>query len=159
MAEILKNFDLNLLDAQMIAVCAVLFVVLWKTLGKVLFGPYLTLVEARERATVGASDTAQAELAKAKAISEDYEQKLMTARVAAMEKKLAAVSKAKSEADSIVEKAEDNAQELVRSVRWEMAKKVDELRTKAFGEVDALSDMIVNRVKNPTTRRGDSKNS
>ena len=158
MSEILKSFDLVPLDAIMIAVSAALFVVLWKTLGKALFEPYVALVEARESATIGANDTAYAERAKASALYEDYEQKLMSARVAAMEKKLSAISKAKEEADGLVEKAEDAAQELVRSVRWEMAKSVDELRTKAFGEVDALADMIVSRVKNPATRSS-AKNS
>lgn len=158
MAEFLKNFDLVPFDVLMIVVCAVLFLGLWKFLDKVLFGPYLGLIEAREKLTIGAGDTATAERAKAKSLTEEYEQKLMAARVSAMEKKLGAISKAKTEADSIVEKSEHSSQELLRSVRWEMAKKIDEMRGKAFGEVDSLVDMIVNRVKSPVTRREDPGN-
>jgi F0F1-type ATP synthase membrane subunit b/b' len=153
MESFLKNFDLVPFDVVMIAVCAILFVVLWKTLGKVLFAPYLELVEAREAATVGAEDGAKSDQARAQAITEEYEGKLMAARVAAMEKKLAAITKAKSEADSLVGKAEDGAQEMMRTIRWEMAKKMDEMRSKAFSDIDGLADMIVERVKNPAPRQ------
>lgn len=140
----------------MIAVSAVLFVVLWKTLGKVLFAPYLELVEAREAATVGAEDAAKSDHQRALDVTAQYEEQLMAARVAAMEKKLAALTIARSEASAIVEKAEGDSQELLRSVRWEMAKKLDELRSKAFGDIDALADMIVQRVKNPSAKISES---
>ena len=149
MESLLKNFDLVPFDVAMIMVSAVLFVVLWKTLGQFLFAPYLELVEAREAATVGAEDTAKADRERAQVITEQYEEQLMATRVAAMEKKLAALTKAKAEAAGIVEKSEDASQELLRSVRWEMAKKLDELRGQAFGDIDKLADMIVERVKNP----------
>lgn len=156
MESLLKNFDLVPMDALMIAVCAVLFVVFYKTLGKVLFAPYLELIEAREAATVGAEDAAKADQQRAVEVTAQYEEQLMAARVAAMEKKIAALTTARKEASTIVEKAEGAAQELVRSVRWEMAKKLDELRGKAISDVDALADMIVQRVKNPSAKTSDS---
>ncbi|MBN8548543.1 MAG: hypothetical protein J0M12_04430 [Deltaproteobacteria bacterium] len=156
MESILKNFDLVPFDVVMIVVSAVLFVILWKTLGQALFAPYMSLLEAREAATVGAEDTAKSDLERAEALTAQYEEQLMAARVAAMEKKLAAINKAKAEASGIVEKSEGAAQELLRSVRWEMAKKLDELRGQAFGDTDKLADMIVERVKNPAARISDS---
>ena len=156
MESLLKNFDLVPFDVVMIVVSAVLFVVLWKTLGQVLFAPYLQLVEAREAATVGAEDTAKANHERAEALTAQYEEQLMAARVAAMEKKLSALAKAKAEAAAVVEKSEGAGQELLRSVRWEMAKKLDELRGQAFGETDKLADMIVERVKNPVAKISDS---
>ncbi|MBX7142947.1 MAG: hypothetical protein K1X79_00700 [Oligoflexia bacterium] len=152
MESLLKNFDLVPLDALMILVSAVLFVILWRTLAQVLFNPYIRLIEARERATVGATEGAQSDRQKAEAVTQQYEQQLLNARIAAMQGKLAVVDNAKAQAAQVIEKAEGQAQEDVRSVRWQIANQRESIKTKSLSQVQTLADLIIARVKNPITK-------
>jgi F-type H+-transporting ATPase subunit b len=156
MENLLKNFDVVPFDVVMIIASAALFVVLYRTMGKFVFGPYLDLIESRERATIGAEGAAATEREQAQTIEKEYQDRLMAARVSAMEKKIANLNSAKAEADAVVEKAEGSAQELLRSVRWEMARQIDETRNKTHADVDSLAEMIVERVKNPSPKASGS---
>lgn len=152
MESFLKNFDLVPLDLAMILVCALLFVCLWRALGAVLFNPYIRLIEARERATIGATEGANSDRQKAENLMQQYEQQLMNARIAAVQAKLAVVDNAKAQAGQIIEKAEAKAQEEVRSVRWELASQKDSIKSKSLAQVQALADVILTRVRNPVSK-------
>lgn len=147
MESFLKNFDLVPFDVVMICACALLFVVFWQVLSRVLWQPYLALVEARERATVGAQTGASDARARASELRQQFDEKIGNARIAAMEKKLSVLESAKKEAHLIVEKAEGDAQEHVRSVRWEIGSKMEDFQRRAASEVDGLAKIIVERVK------------
>lgn len=147
MEAFLKNFDLVPLDVLMIVVCSVAFVVFWQVLSQVLWKPYLQLIDAREKATVGAQEGAHEDRARAEELKRQYEEKVGAARVAAMEKKFSLLENAKREAHTLVEKAEGEAQEHVRAVRWEIGSKMEDFQKRAAQEVEGLSRIIVERAK------------
>ena len=147
MESILKNFDLVPLDALMIIVCALLFVVFWKALTVSLWQPYMNLIEARESATIGAQDGASTSRQQAVDLLNKFEENIGSARISAMEKKLSMLEKAKKEAHTIIEKAEGEAAESVRAVRWQIENSREEVQRRANQEIDGLARSIAERVR------------
>jgi len=147
METILRNFDLVPFDLAMIAVGAVLFVGLWQVLKVALFQPYLSLIEAREAATVGAEARARANDEKAANLLKDYEDKLMEERVAALKVKTEALIKAKAEAVRIIKHAEGEAQLHLEKVRQEIVKELATLEQSRAVQAEALGVMMADKVK------------
>lgn len=147
MEDILRNFDLVPFDLVMIGVGAVLFVTLWQALQAVLFKPYLSLVEAREAATSGTETRARLDEEKAASLLRDYEEKLTGERIAALRVKLDSVSKAKAEAARLVERAEGEARMRLEKTRQEISREAMELQRSSLLQVEAIADLIVQRVK------------
>ena len=137
---LLKTFNLEPDEPQMIILGVVFVAVLLRALKSSLFDPYLNLIESREK---GAADTT----AKAASLRREYESRVSTARIEAMKKKLATLASARTEASAIADKAEGSAQEEIRKVRWDLASRMDELRGGASKEVDAMVESIVKRIK------------
>jgi len=146
MDTLLKFLSLDPRDALMIPVGTVLFFLLWKTLERKLFRPFLALIEAREAATSGAVETAQAKRVEAQEKSASYDRQLTEARISAMRGKLSALSAAKTEAAKIVEQAEGQAQQVLSEGRAAVTRDVQSLRAETLGSVDSLSQMIVERI-------------
>lgn len=143
----LKIFDLETADLPMIGLGALMVLLLINLLKGSLFKPYLSLLEAREAATGGAEHAAEATLKEARAKNEEYGAKLMAARVAAMQKKLAQVSEARVQGAKIIESAEADGQEIVRKVRWDLAQQVDSLRASTFKDADVMAASIATKLQ------------
>lgn len=144
--SLLKTFNLTPLDAQMIPFGIVFFVAFWQVLKALLWKPYLALIEAREQATVGSENLAIKLTQDAAQAQARYEDEVLRARVAAMEKKLQLLSEAKKGADQITEKAEAEAQEQIRNARWETAHAVDKIRADLPKEAEKLAGEMIARV-------------
>ncbi len=144
--SILKTFDLTQLDVLMIPIGVILFVAFWKILTKSFLIPYMGLIEAREKATTGVDAAAKEQIEKSERIKIEYEQKIFDVRVEAMSNRNQVVSAAKAEAQKIVEKSEAQAQEHLRSVRWEIAKKLQNIKENLNQEADKIVSEIVAKV-------------
>lgn len=140
----------------MIPFGALLFVILWQSLARVVFNPYLKLLEARENATSGAVESSREKLAKAGELRTAYADQIAQARVEAMRVKLAAVAAAKKENGALVEKAEAAAQEALKQGRADIAREAGSLREQTLRDADGLADMIIDKIKSGsgTTRPG-----
>lgn len=151
MEATLKLLDLVPFDVVMIVSCALLFLVFWLVMEKCFFIPYLSLLEAREKATLGAEESAESGMKKVENLKADYESKLMQVRVLAIERKIATLENAKREAAQMLEKAEGDAQEQVRTVRWDLANKMTQLRQQAQLQVASVAELICSKAKKPAT--------
>lgn len=146
MEALLKTFDLTLMDGMMVPIVAVFFVIFWWTLRSVLFDPFLNLIETRERLTDGALTTANDVKSNTAQILEEYNSRIFNARAENMKSKLTDVANAKAEASQIIQKAEDEVQELVRNERWQIQQNISELRKSVLGEADSLAKTLVEKV-------------
>ncbi len=151
MEALLKTFDLTPVDGYMILVVAVLFVLLWRTLDRVLFTPYLNLIDAREQATVGVEAEAQKAYVKAEVGAQEYEGKIGEARRIAMEKKLVVLDSAKKEADSIVEAAENQAEKIILAAREQTKRDAEAAKKSAFVTAEALAVEMTAKLRTPPT--------
>lgn len=146
MEEILKVFTLKPIDAQMIVVSAILFVVFWRLLNIALFQPYFRVVEEREARTSGAMHQADEDLKNAVALEALYSEKIDAARVEGMKLKLQLLDEAKKEANKILESAHQEA-EIIKARGKEALKDTTEKLLESFpAQVDKISADIVRQV-------------
>jgi F-type H+-transporting ATPase subunit b len=121
----------------------IIFVVLWLILSKVLFRPYLGLLEERERRTAGArhdSSELEAEGARLKA---EYEQKIAEARAAGNLSKDAIVQEGRQQREKLLQQARQEAAHTLETARREVQAELGRERVRLAAEVTELArDML-----------------
>ncbi len=147
MEGILKIFDMTPIDLNMILVVGVLFIVLWQALDKVLFTPYLNLIDAREQATVGVEEEAQKAYVKAEVGSRDYDAKVAEARKNAILKKTLVLEDAKKRADSILATAKEQAAKITADSKAMVWAEAESSRKEALSQADTLASEMVAKLK------------
>jgi F-type H+-transporting ATPase subunit b len=124
----------------------ILFVVLWLILSKVLFRPYLDLLEERERKTTGAqhdSEDLEHEGAQLKA---EYEEKIAQAQAAGYAAKEAIVQDARQQREKILGQAREEAAASLNSLRQEVAAALEKEQQLAAAEVSIVAADMVSKV-------------
>lgn len=149
MEAILKTFDLTLLDAQMIGVCIVLFVIYWKGMEACLARPFMTLAERREAATSGSVAEAGSLGAQAEKLEAEVEAALTEARIQAMRERLGEVGAAKKRAAQTIHDAEAAAQQTAKNARAEIEQRLGEIRARVMSDADQMAQTISDRLKSP----------
>lgn len=149
MEQLLKTFDLTMLDAQMIVVWGVLFTVLWQLLSNLVFKRFIALVELRDAATTGAKEDAQRKLEEASAITVKVEDKLAEVRVAAMKQKLSELSIARTQAQQIADDAERKAHQTIEAARGELKGRLAALRQELDKDTEEMARSVVLSLKTP----------
>src|ERR1041385_4518784 len=97
----------------------ILFLVLWAILSKLLFRPYLELLEERERRTTGAArETAELEL-EANQLRLAYEEQIAKAQAAGNAAKEAILTDARQRREELLGQARQEASSALESVREE----------------------------------------
>lgn len=121
-------------------------------MAKLVFNPMLDLIAERERATVGAQETARDATEEAARLEAQYEAALTDARVEGMRKKFAIIDAARKDADAIIASSENDANEQLAQARAEITSTVERARQAAESEMSQLADEIVRRVVEPSER-------
>ncbi len=124
----------------------VLFVVIWLVLSKVLFRPYLDLLEERERKTTGArhdSDELEHEGSRLKA---EYEEKIAQAQNAGTAAKDNIVQVARQERERLLQQARAEAASILDSARRDVQVQLERERELAAAEVAAVAQDMVSKV-------------
>jgi len=124
----------------------ILFVVLWLILNKVLFQPYMHLLEERERKTTGAQhDSTDLEYEGAK-LKGQYEEKIAEAQAAGYAAKDAIVQDARQQREKILGEAREEAAKTLIRLRQEIAAAVEKERQLAASEVAVVASEMVSKV-------------
>ena len=121
----------------------ILFLVLWVILNKLLFQPYLHLLNERERKTTGAqhdSTDLEHEGARLKA---QYEEKFAQAQAAGYAAKDAIVQDGRQQREKILSQARDEAAGTLERVRNEVAGALEQERRLAAAEVGNVAGAMV----------------
>lgn len=117
----------------------VLFIILWLILNKLLFKPYLKLLDAREQRTTGAQqDSADLEHEGAQ-LRAQYEDKIAQARAAGYSAKEAILQNARLEREKILTEAREEAAQILERARREIAIALERERRIAAAEAAALA--------------------
>jgi len=124
----------------------ILFVLLWLILSKVLFHPYLRLLEERERKTVGAQhDSADLEREGGK-LKAQYEEKIAEAQAGGYAAKEAIVQDARQQREKILGAAREEAASTLNRLRQEVAAAMENERQLAAAEVGIVAGEMVSKV-------------
>ena len=124
----------------------ILFVVLWLILNKILFQPYLGLLEERERKTTGAQhDSADLEDEGAR-LRAQYQEKIAQAQTAGYAAKDAILQDARQQREKILAAARQEAKQTLERVRGEIASAMEREKRLAAAEVATVAGEMVSKV-------------
>lgn len=124
----------------------VLFVVLWLILNKLLFQPYLRLLEEREQKTTGAqNDSVDLEHEGAK-LKAQFDEKMAQGQAAGYAAKDAINQDARQQREKILAQARDEATRNLEQVRQEVATAMEQEKRLAAAEVSVVASDMVNKV-------------
>jgi F-type H+-transporting ATPase subunit b len=124
----------------------IIFLVLWLILSKVLFRPYLDLLEQRERRTSGArhdSSELEAEGARLKA---QYEQKIAEGRAAGNSVKDAIVQEGRLEREKLLQQAREEAALTLGRARREVQMQLERERALLAAQVTEVASDMASKV-------------
>jgi F-type H+-transporting ATPase subunit b len=124
----------------------ILFVVLWLILNKILFQPYLRLLEEREHRTTGAQhDSAGLEQEGAR-LRAQYEEKIAQAQAAGYAAKDSILQEARQQREKILGQAREEAANKLEQVRREVALALENEKQLAATEAAAVAGEMVSKV-------------
>ena len=124
----------------------ILFVALWLILNKLLFQPYLRLLEERERRTTGAEhDSADLEHEGAR-LRAQYEEKIAQAQTAAYAAKDAILQEARQQREKILGEARAAAASKLEQTRREISLALEKEKALAAAEAAAVAGEMVGKV-------------
>jgi len=124
----------------------ILFVALWLILNKILFQPYLRLLEERERRTIGAEhDSADLEHEGAR-LRAQYEEKITQAQTAAYAAKDAILQEARQQREKILGEARAAAASKLEQARREISLALEKEKALAAAEAAAVAGEMVSKV-------------
>jgi F-type H+-transporting ATPase subunit b len=125
---------------------AILFVVLWLILNKLLFQPYLHLLGERERKTTGAEhDSSDLEHEGAR-LKTQYEEKIAQAEAVGYAAKDMIVQDGRQQREKILSQARDEAAGTLERVRSEVASALEQERRLAVLEVSNVASAMAAKV-------------
>jgi F-type H+-transporting ATPase subunit b len=117
----------------------VLFVILWLILNKILFQPYLKLVEDREQKTTGAQHDFYDLEHEGARLRVQYDEKIAQARSAGYTAKEQILQNAQVERERILTGAREEAAQILERVRQELVTLLEQERQVAATEAAALA--------------------
>jgi F-type H+-transporting ATPase subunit b len=124
----------------------ILFVALWLILNKILFQPYLRLLEERERRTIGAEhDSADLEHEGAR-LRAQYEEKITQAQTAAYAAKDVILQEARQQREKILGEARAAAASKLEQARREISLALEKEKALAAAEAAAVAGEMVSKV-------------
>jgi len=124
----------------------ILFIVLGLILNKILFQPYLRLLEERERRTIGAEhDSADLEHEGAR-LRAQYEEKIAQAQSAAYAAKDAILQEARQQREKILGQARAEAASKLEQARREIALALEKEKALAAAETATVAGEMVSKV-------------
>jgi len=124
----------------------ILFLLLWVILNKILFQPYLQLLNEREQKTTGAEhDSSHLEHEGAR-LKAQYEEKIAQAQAVGYGAKDAIVQDGRQQREKILSQARDEAAGTLERVRNEVASTLEQERRLAAAEVSNVAGAMVAKV-------------
>jgi F-type H+-transporting ATPase subunit b len=124
----------------------ILFLVLWLILNKLLFQPYLHLLEERERKTSGAQhDSTDLEIEGAR-LTAQYEERIAQAQAAGYAAKDAILQEGRQQREKILSQARQEAALTLERTRSEVAAAMERERGLAAAEIAAVAGEMAAKV-------------
>ena len=124
----------------------VLFLVLWLVLSKLLFRPYLGLLEERERKTIGTEhDSTDLEHEGAR-LRAQYEEKIAQAQADGYAAKEAILQQARQQREKVLNQAREEALAMLEGVRREVGSQIQKERQLAATEIRTIAQEMASKV-------------
>jgi len=124
----------------------VIFLIAIYILNKLVFEPFLNLIDRRDKLTRGAMEEAKEFEEKVAHIIEEYDAKLAEARVFAVEERNKIVQEGQSVAEGILTQAREETTELLKDAKSKLEADTQEIKNKVKSDVDTIAKDIASTV-------------
>jgi F-type H+-transporting ATPase subunit b len=124
----------------------VALLLLWAILNKLLFKPFLRLVEEREKRTEGLKAAAAALTAEAERLRADYESAIRQANDEGAAAKDALLDEARRTREQLLGESRAQAAERIAAVREEIKKEMQQGREEALKEAETIARQMAEKV-------------
>ena len=124
----------------------VVLLLLWAILNKILFKPFLRLVEEREKRTEGLKAAAAALTAEAERLRADYESAIRQANDEGAAAKDALLEEERRTREQLLAESRAQAAERIAAVREEIKKEMDQGRAQALKEAEEIARQMAEKV-------------
>lgn len=124
----------------------ILFVVLWLVLARILFRPYLTILEERERRTAGTQHESAALAHEGELLKARYEEGIAHAQAAGAAAREAILRQARQEREQLISQAREEATRILEQVRQEVQRQMEKEKQLATTEVVVIAQEMVRKI-------------
>jgi len=124
----------------------IIFLILWAILSKVLFHPYLALLDERERKTAGALREASDLEREGERLRVEYEEKIAQAQAAGYAAREAIVNEANRQREKLLAQAREEAARELEKVREEVQMQMQKERQLAAAEAANIARDMVSKI-------------
>jgi len=124
----------------------IFFLILWAILTKVLFRPYLALLDERERKTAGALREAADLEREGERLRVEYEEKIAQAQAAGNTTKETILMEAREQREKLLAQAREEAASALEKVREEVRSQMEKERRLAVAEVANIARDMVSKI-------------
>jgi len=123
-----------------------LFLALWLIVSKVLFRPYMALLDEREQKTTGADDNSYNLEHEAERLRVQYEEAIANAAAAGNATKDAIVQQARQQREALLSSARHEAAGILERVRLQVRSQLAQERDLAIREAEAVAHDMVGKI-------------
>jgi len=124
----------------------ILFLVLWLILSKILFRPYLDLLEKRERQTSGSRHAAADLEQEGARLKAQYEERIARAQAAGGAAKEATLQEARQRREQLLGQARQEAASTLERARREIESQLEKERELAVAEVATVARQMASKI-------------
>jgi len=124
----------------------ILFLVLWFLLNKLLFRPYLRLLEERERRTEGVKHETATLEDEGERLRAQYEERIAQAEQAGSMAKEGILREAREQRQEVLDQAREEAARTLEEVRQEVLAQIQKERELAASEGAAIAQEMANKI-------------
>jgi F-type H+-transporting ATPase subunit b len=124
----------------------VAFLLLWLLLTKLLFHPFLRVIEEREKRTEGARDEAGVLLAETERLRREYESRMAKARDEGEAGRQAIVAEAARAREQVLARARESAASFLQVNRQQIARELEDTRRLVGQEAQAAARQIAEKI-------------
>lgn len=123
-----------------------MFLGLWLIVSKVLFRPYMVVLEQREQKTTGADDSSEHLEQHAERLRAEYQETIAKAAAAGNASKNAIVQQARQQREALLSSARAEAAGILERVRQDVQSQLAQEHELAVREADAVAQEMVSKV-------------
>ncbi len=124
----------------------VLFLVFWAILSKILFRPFLNVLEERERSTSGTRREAGDLEHEGERLRAQYEEKIAQAEASGNALKESILQEARQQREAILSRAREEATTTLQNARQEVQSQLEVERRRAAAQITGLATDMVSKI-------------
>jgi F-type H+-transporting ATPase subunit b len=124
----------------------ILFFLLWIVLSKILFRPFLDLLEERERRTIGVQHDATDLEREGAQLRAQYEDKIAQAQAAGYAAKEAVLQEGRQQRERLLTQAREEAASMLEAARREVESQMEKERQLSATEAGVVAQQMVHKI-------------